>query len=75
MNYSVSIARRLYKITDYLTNVNYFPFQVGNIFFLDTFLGGAFLTYGSDVVKFSNMNQEQRTDPMVSVIRYPESYL
>lgn len=42
-------------------------FQIGNIFFVDTFLGGAFLTYGTDVVKFSNMNQEQRTDPMVEV--------
>ncbi|GBP45043.1 Innexin inx3 [Eumeta japonica] len=41
--------------------------QVGNIFFLDTFLGGAFLTYGTEVVKFSNMNQEQRTDPMIEV--------
>lgn len=40
---------------------------VGNIFFLDTFLGGAFLTYGTDVVRFSNMNQEQRTDPMIEV--------
>lgn len=34
---------------------------------MDTFLGGAFLTYGTDVVRFSNMNQEQRTDPMVAV--------
>ncbi|XP_066601013.1 innexin inx3 isoform X2 [Prorops nasuta] len=40
---------------------------VGNIFFVDTFLGGAFLTYGTDVVKFSNMNQEQRSDPMIEV--------
>lgn len=43
---------------------------MGNIFFLDTFLGGAFLSYGTDVVRFSNMNQEQRTDPMVSLIKY-----
>ena len=42
-------------------------FQVGNIFFIDTFLGGAFLSYGTDVLKFSNMNQEQRSDPMVEV--------
>lgn len=34
---------------------------------MDTFLGGAFLTYGTNVVKFSNMNQEQRTDPMIAV--------
>lgn len=40
---------------------------VGNIFFVDTFLGGAFLTYGTDVLKFSNMNQDDRTDPMIAV--------
>lgn len=40
---------------------------VGNIFFVDKFLGGAFLTYGTEVVKFSNMNQENRSDPMVEV--------
>lgn len=40
---------------------------MGNIFFVDAFLGGAFLTYGTDVLKFSNMNQEQRSDPMVEV--------
>nr|CAI5852600.1 unnamed protein product [Callosobruchus analis] len=40
---------------------------VGNIFFTDRFLGGAFMTYGTDVVNFSNMNQENRTDPMVAV--------
>lgn len=34
---------------------------------MDTFLGGAFLSYGTDVLKFSNMNQEQRTDPMVEI--------
>ncbi|KAK0176107.1 hypothetical protein PV328_000275 [Microctonus aethiopoides] len=40
---------------------------VGNIFFLDTFLGGAFLTYGTEVLKFSQMNQEDRTDPMIEI--------
>ena len=38
-----------------------------NIFLVDTFLGGAFMTYGTDVLKYSNMNQEDRTDPMVAV--------
>ena len=37
------------------------------MFFIDTFLGGAFLTYGTEVVKFSNMNQENRQDPMVEI--------
>lgn len=38
-----------------------------NIFMTDKFLGGAFMTYGTDVVAFSNMNQENRTDPMVQI--------
>ncbi|XP_015521667.1 innexin inx3 [Neodiprion pinetum] len=40
---------------------------VGNIFFIDTFLGGAFLTYGTEVVAFSNMDQEKRRDPMIEI--------
>lgn len=43
-----------------------FP-QVGNIFFVDVFLGGAFLKYGTEVVRYSGMNQENRTDPMIAV--------
>ncbi|XP_045475550.1 innexin inx3 [Harmonia axyridis] len=38
-----------------------------NIIMTDKFLGGAFLTYGTDVINFSNMDQENRTDPMVSI--------
>lgn len=38
-----------------------------NIFFVDRFLGGAFMTYGTDVIKFSNMDQERRYDPMIEV--------
>lgn len=38
-----------------------------NIVMTDKFLGGAFMSYGTDVVRFSNMNQENRTDPMVAV--------
>ncbi|XP_023721461.1 innexin inx3 [Cryptotermes secundus] len=40
---------------------------VGNIFFVDVFLGGAFLKYGTDVVRYSGLNQENRTDPMIAV--------
>lgn len=40
---------------------------IGNIFFVDKFLGGAFLTYGSDVLKFSGMDQENRSDPMIEI--------
>lgn len=38
-----------------------------NIFMTDKFLGGTFSTYGTDVIAFSNQNQENRTDPMVAI--------
>ncbi|XP_055908714.1 innexin inx3 [Eupeodes corollae] len=38
-----------------------------NIFMVDKFLGGAFMTYGTEVIKFSNMNQENRYDPMIEI--------
>ncbi|CAB3379383.1 Hypothetical predicted protein [Cloeon dipterum] len=40
---------------------------IGNIFFVNRFLGGAFLDYGTKVLQFSEMDQENRTDPMIAV--------
>ena len=40
---------------------------VGQIYFVDFFLGGEFTTYGSDVIAMSEMEQEYRVDPMASV--------
>lgn len=40
---------------------------VVNILLMDRFLGGAFMTYGTDVLRLSNMNQENRSDPMVEI--------
>ena len=37
---------------------------VGQIFFIDFFLGYEFQTYGLDVVNFSEMEPEDRGDPM-----------
>jgi hypothetical protein len=37
------------------------------IVFTNTFLGGEFSSYGLDVLKFVNMNQGDRVDPMVKV--------
>ena len=38
---------------------------IGNIYFIDKFLGGYFLAYGSRVIEFSGMDQEDRHDPMI----------
>lgn len=34
---------------------------------IDKFLGGAFFTYGTEVISFAQQDQENRTDPMVTV--------
>lgn len=40
---------------------------VGNIYFANRFLNGAFFTYGTRVVQLSNEDQEDRDDPMVEI--------
>ncbi|XP_067136972.1 innexin inx2-like [Centruroides vittatus] len=50
-------------ICEFLNFVN----VVGQIYLVDRFLGGEFTTYGPEVVKFAQMNQEDRFDPMIKV--------
>ena len=40
---------------------------VGQLFFMDFFLGGEFSTYGAEVLSMTNLEQEDRTDPMSRV--------
>jgi hypothetical protein len=40
---------------------------VGNIFFIDKFLNGAFLDYGTRVIQYSSMDQEDRDDVLIEV--------
>lgn len=40
---------------------------VMQMYLIDAFLGGAFSTYGMDVIRYSEMDQEYRVDPMVAV--------
>ena len=40
---------------------------LGQMFLMDLFLGGEFTTYGMDVVKFMDLEPEQREDPMSRV--------
>nr|NVI75112.1 innexin 2 [Cucujiformia] len=40
---------------------------IGQIFFMDYFLNGEFSTYGSEVLSFTEMDPEQREDPMSRV--------
>lgn len=40
---------------------------IGNIYFVDVFLGGEFSTYGTKVLNFLEADPEQRIDPMATV--------
>lgn len=37
------------------------------MYLIDAFLGNQFLTYGTQVIEYSNMDQDERVDPMVHV--------
>ncbi|KAL7299165.1 hypothetical protein TKK_0007764 [Trichogramma kaykai] len=57
----------MYAFIYFLTEVLNFVNVIVNMFMVDKFLGGTFLQYGWDVVKFSQMDQEFRRDPMIEV--------
>jgi len=40
---------------------------IGQIYFVDFFLDGEFSTYGSDVLKFTELEPDERIDPMARV--------
>ena len=58
MNFSLR-----YFFCDLLNLVNVF----GQMYFVNMFLGGVFMTYGTDVLNFMNQEDEDRSDPMMEV--------
>uniref|UniRef100_A0A1B0BMK9 Innexin n=1 Tax=Glossina palpalis gambiensis TaxID=67801 RepID=A0A1B0BMK9_9MUSC len=56
-----------YSFAYYFCEALNFANVILNIFLVDKFLGGAFMTYGTDVIKFSNMDQDKRYDPMIEI--------
>ena len=53
----------VYFICDFLNFIN----VVGQMYFLNVFLGGVFLTYGTEVIAWADANPEDRTDPLIEV--------
>jgi hypothetical protein len=58
---------RMYAMGFLLCEVLNFVNVVGQMFLTNTFLGGEFTTYGPEVIKFANMNEANRTDPMIEI--------
>ncbi|KAK8777979.1 hypothetical protein V5799_020680 [Amblyomma americanum] len=40
---------------------------IGQMYFIDKFLGGMFSTYGAEVIRFVNEDPEVRVDPMIKI--------
>jgi len=56
-----------YAVKYFLCELLSFVNVVGQIFFIDTFLGGQFLTYGTEVLEVSELGTEGRVDPMSKI--------
>lgn len=56
-----------YAFRFFLCEVANFANVLGQIYFMDYFLDGEFTTYGSDVVRFTELEPEERGDPMARV--------
>jgi len=57
----------LYAAKFFLCELLNFVNVVSQIFFVDFFLGGEFLTYGTDVLRMTELDNDQRVDPMSRV--------
>ena len=57
-----------YAIRFFICEVLNFINVIGQIYFVDFFLGGEFTTYGRDVISMTEMEPEDRVDPMAKVI-------
>lgn len=60
-------TQNFYAFRFFLCEVLNFVNVFGQIYFMDFFLDGEFSTYGSDVVRFTEMEPEERIDPMARV--------
>ena len=57
----------IYAYTFFACEFLNFVNVICQMFFMDFFLGGEFTTYGSEVVRMTDMEQEYRTDPLSRV--------
>ncbi|KAL1431951.1 hypothetical protein MTO96_013705 [Rhipicephalus appendiculatus] len=56
-----------YALRFFICELMNFVNVIGQMYFIDKFLGGMFSTYGADVIRFMNEDPEVRVDPMTRV--------
>jgi hypothetical protein len=57
----------MYAAKYFFCDVLNFANVIGQMYFINTFLGGVFMTYGTEVLNFINMEDTDRSDPMMIV--------
>ena len=60
-------SHNMYALQYFLCDILNFVNVIGQMFLINKFLGGVFMTYGTDVLKWSESEPEERTDPMYEV--------
>ena len=60
-------THNFYAFKFFVCEILNFVNVLSHMWFLDRFLGGTFMTYGLDVINFSEKHQLERTDPMIEV--------
>ena len=57
----------MYAMRFFACEVLNFINVIGQIYFIDFFLNGTFLTYGTDVFNYTGLEHEDRPDPLAVV--------
>jgi len=57
-------THNIWAIKMFIAEIMYFLNVLGNIYFMDVFLGGEFRTYGLQVASIMELDPEDRVDPM-----------
>ncbi len=60
-------THNFYAIKYFVCDILNFVNVIGQMYLINKFLGGVFLNYGSEVLKWSDADPEERTDPMIDV--------
>ena len=69
INYILTIFDVLFQgyNNNFLFFIIFHQFTIGQMFLMDRFFDGAFLTFGLEVIAFAEQDQEDRLDPLIYV--------
>src|SRR5271156_4587854 len=60
-------THRMYAVKYFICELMCLGNVIGQMFATDKFFDGEFLSFGIDVIRYSNRDQEERIDPMIFI--------